>query len=114
MPSYKQTVGNVEFISLTDGQGYGTVAVRSSGKLVIVDTGGGPADGTLIDEMQRKAVDPGAVDIVVITHLHSDHVGWNLTDGRPTFPRARYLVSKADWEYWTRPEILAESEHVRD
>jgi glyoxylase-like metal-dependent hydrolase (beta-lactamase superfamily II) len=144
---YRRRVGNVELVSLTDGQGggrptgifpssavetwrneypelldpdglihprYGSVAVRSEGKLVIVDTGAGPPDGALMDEMASKGVDREAVDLVVLTHLHPDHVGWNLIDGSPTFPGARYLVPKDDWEHWTRPDTLQGSAHVRD
>jgi glyoxylase-like metal-dependent hydrolase (beta-lactamase superfamily II) len=49
--------------------------------------------------MESKGVSPDEVDIVVFTHLHGDHVGWNLTaDGKPTFPRARYLAPQADWD----------------
>ena len=47
------------------------------------------------------------------THLHGDHVGWNFTDGRPTFPNARYLVPKVDYEYWTSDEVLASSPRVQ-
>src|SRR5438093_26328 len=49
-------------------------------------------------------VKPEHVDVVVCTHLHIDHVGWNtrLVDGRwvPTFPRARYLFARREWEFW--------------
>lgn len=45
------------------------------------------------------------IDFVMCTHLHGDHVGWNtrLENGRwvPTFPKARYLFSKKEYEYWT-------------
>ena len=52
-----------------------------------------------------------AIDTVVCTHLHVDHVGWNTMlaeapDGKqswvPTFPRARYLMGRAEYGYWTR------------
>jgi glyoxylase-like metal-dependent hydrolase (beta-lactamase superfamily II) len=43
---------------------------------------------------------------VICTHLHTDHVGWNtrLVDGQlvPTFPRARYLVARPEWEHWSQ------------
>ena len=46
--------------------------------------------------LQRAGVQPEAVDVVVNTHLHTDHVGWNTKrDGDswvPTFPNARYLI----------------------
>ncbi|MBL8385001.1 MAG: MBL fold metallo-hydrolase [Burkholderiales bacterium] len=45
-----------------------------------------------------------AIDTVLCTHLHVDHVGWNtmLVDGRwvPTFPRARYLMARSEFDYW--------------
>src|SRR5688572_22016113 len=47
------------------------------------------------------------VDFVMCTHLHGDHVGWNtrLENGRwvPTFPNARYLFSRKEYEFWTSP-----------
>jgi glyoxylase-like metal-dependent hydrolase (beta-lactamase superfamily II) len=47
------------------------------------------------------------VDVVLCTHLHVDHVGWNtmLVNDRwvPTFPNARYLLNKAEYDYWSKP-----------
>lgn len=91
---------------------YGTVAVRSGGKLIIVDTGLQAPDGALLEDLAKKGVDREAVDLVVFTHLHPDHVGWNLTNGQPTFPRARYLVPRKDWDYWTQPSVLPGAEHI--
>jgi glyoxylase-like metal-dependent hydrolase (beta-lactamase superfamily II) len=69
--------------------------VRSRDRVVLVDTGVGP-------ELAAAGVEPEEIDLVVLTHLHLDHAGWNLAwDGdrpRPRFPRARYLVQRADWE----------------
>ena len=51
------------------------------------------------------------IDFVVCTHMHVDHVGWNtrLVDGRwtPTFPNARYLFSKGEFDYWTEHQAKA-------
>ncbi|WTW93205.1 MBL fold metallo-hydrolase [Streptomycetaceae bacterium NBC_01309] len=48
---------------------------------------------------------PETIDAVVCTHLHFDHVGWNthLVDGAwvPTFPNARYVIPRAEWEFWS-------------
>src|SRR3546814_4707824 len=53
-----------------------------------------------LDRLSAAGVEPEAVDFVLCTHLHTDHVGWNtrLADGRwvPTFPNAKYLFSKTD------------------
>lgn len=106
-----------EFPGLLDGNDqvrsrYGTVAIRSAGKLIIVDTGLQAEDGTLLDDMRKKGIDRDAVDLVTFTHLHPDHVGWNLTNGRPNFPNARYLAPRKDWDYWTQPAVVANAEHI--
>jgi glyoxylase-like metal-dependent hydrolase (beta-lactamase superfamily II) len=75
--------------------------LRADGRTVLVDTGGGPErDSALMRELGAAGVAPGDVDVVVFTHLHWDHTGWNIDrdTGRPTFPRARYLVPKIDWD----------------
>jgi glyoxylase-like metal-dependent hydrolase (beta-lactamase superfamily II) len=49
---------------------------------------------------------PADIDFVTCTHLHADHVGWNtqLIDGRwvPTFPKARYLIGRCEYDYWSQ------------
>ena len=110
-----------DFPGLLDADGnirlrLGSLAVRSGGKLIIVDTGMQFPDssGTMMTDMAEKGIDREAVDLVVSTHLHPDHVGWNLTNGEPTFPNARYLVPRTDWDYWTQPDVLAEAAHVQE
>jgi glyoxylase-like metal-dependent hydrolase (beta-lactamase superfamily II) len=60
---------------------------------------------TFLDDLRAAGVDPGSVDLVLCTHLHVDHVGWNtrLAGGRwvPTFPRARHLFTRREWEHWS-------------
>jgi glyoxylase-like metal-dependent hydrolase (beta-lactamase superfamily II) len=57
-----------------------------------------------LERLQAAGVAPEEVDVVLCTHLHVDHVGWNtrLEDGRwvPTFPNARYLMAQADHEFY--------------
>ena len=91
---------------------FGSLVVRSAGKLVLVDTGMHAADGILLEDLQRKGVDRNEIELVVITHIHPDHVGWNLSDGKPTFPEARYLVPRKDWDYWTDPVVMQNAQHV--
>src|SRR6201996_4969561 len=49
-----------------------------------------------------------SIDTVLCTHLHVDHVGWNtmLVDGKwvPTFPQARYLMGRIEYEHWSKPQ----------
>ena len=57
-----------------------------------------------LDRLRAAGAAPEQVDVVLCTHLHADHTGWNtmLRDGRwvPTFPKARYLFSRIDNAYW--------------
>lgn len=98
-----------------DGEDFRTRAsayvIRSDGKTILCDTGIGPGPhswlggltGNLVPDMEAKGLSPSDVDIVVFTHLHGDHVGWNLAaDGKPMFPNARYLVPQADWEFFSQ------------
>lgn len=90
-------------------------ALVVDGLRVLVDTGIGngktranPAWHNLrTDYLARLAMAgfaPESVDLVVLTHLHTDHVGWNTreADGAwvPTFPGARYLTAKAECDFW--------------
>jgi glyoxylase-like metal-dependent hydrolase (beta-lactamase superfamily II) len=60
---------------------------------------------TFLDDLTAAGVAPESIDLVICTHLHVDHVGWNtrLENGRwvPTFPRARHLFARREWEHWS-------------
>ncbi|GGM14759.1 MBL fold metallo-hydrolase [Streptomyces fumigatiscleroticus] len=90
-------------------------AFSAGGLRILVDTGIGdgkqranPAWHDLrtgyLDRLTAAGFPPHTVDLVILTHLHTDHVGWNTREenGRwvPTFPRTRYLVSRAEREFW--------------
>lgn len=93
-----------------------TWVLRSQGKVILVDTGLGNDKersymrpwshlrSSFLGNLEAAGVRPEDVDVVVNTHVHADHVGWNtrLVDGAwvPTFPNARYVIAKADFEYW--------------
>src|SRR5215469_8972659 len=55
---------------------------------------------------------PEDIDYVLCTHLHADHVGWNtrLVGGRwvPTFPNARYLFARQEWEHWRVADLRSQ------
>jgi glyoxylase-like metal-dependent hydrolase (beta-lactamase superfamily II) len=61
-------------------------------------------DTVFMDGLKKIGLSPDDIDIVLCTHLHVDHVGWNtrLENGRwvPTFPNARYLFSKIELDFW--------------
>ncbi len=105
---------------------YGHFFVRSQGKTIMVDTGMGPGPhpergnrtGDLVNQLKQMGVGTDDVDFVVHSHLHADHVGWNLkvSGGMPApyFRRARYLVPRLDWEHFTKPEVLETAPQVKN
>ena len=87
----------------------GSFVVHSAGKNILVDTGLGATPGRFMadcgrlpGEMRDAGVPPEDIDIVLLTHLHGDHVGWNILgegdDRELGFPKARYLAPKVDWD----------------
>ena len=109
--------------------GLNCLLLRSQGQTILIESGvgGKPGDrdsaspaeeGTLMDGLAGLGVTPEDIDVVVNTHLHSDHCGWNtsLAPGTrhreggdeqeqlvPTFPNARYVISAREWHDGTHP-----------
>lgn len=93
--------------------------VRIDGRTVLVDLGIGPQGapdfgippGRMLDSLAAVGVRPEEVDLIAITHLHLDHTGWAVSerDGRraPTFPRARYLLQRREYEWASDPQVQA-------
>ena len=69
-------------------------------------------DDTYVRALKTAGFSFGDIDYVMCTHLHVDHVGWNtrLDNGRwvPTFPNARYVFAKVEFDYWTEQNAKAE------
>ncbi len=94
--------------------GLNSLLVQSSGKLVLIETGVGNKeghrrqaspieDGDLLSALASLNIQPDEIDIVINSHLHADHCGWNTRAGEgdepvPTFPSARYLIQRGEWE----------------
>ena len=92
--------------------------LEHDGRLIVIDTcvGNGKdlpvveawtgLQTDFLDRFRGAGFDPSAVDIVLCTHLHLDHVGWNTYhDGerwQPTFPNARYLFNRVEYDFWQR------------
>ncbi len=105
---------------------YGHFYLRSMGKTIMVDTGMGPGPhpsranrtGDMINQLKISGVNPEDVDLVLITHMHIDHVGWNIdysgSEPKPTFPNARYLAPQLDWDHFTKPEFAKDAPWVEE
>ena len=70
------------------------------------------SDDTYMHALSAAGITPADIDYVMCTHLHVDHVGWNtrLENGHwvPTFPKARYVFGKTEYDYWTEQNKKAE------
>ena len=79
--------------------------INTGSKLVLLDTGNGPsADGSvgqLFANLAAAGVQPGDVDIVVLSHLHPDHInGLRTAEGEIAFPNATIVAPQPDWAFW--------------
>ncbi|WP_259400659.1 MBL fold metallo-hydrolase [Microbispora sp. H13382] len=86
--------------------------LRAAGRTVLVDTGIGgahslatwaPLPGRIGAELAAAGAAPADVDVVVLTHLHSDHAGGAVVDGVPAFPGARYVLQRSEVEWASAP-----------
>ena len=97
----------------------GCYLVRTADRTILIDTGygEGPIEaiggrrGELMDDLTSKGITAEEIDTVFISHLHSDHVGWNVVgpddSAVPAFPNARYVCHQADLDHFRRADILA-------
>ncbi len=99
--------------------GLNSLLIRTGTETVLVETGMGNKlsermrkfygqPGQLLDNLSAGGVAPEDIDIVINSHLHFDHCGWNTVRDKngkmvPTFPRAKYYAPLGEWEYARRP-----------
>ncbi len=99
--------------------GLNTLVVRTGEQTVLIETGmgnklsdrmikfyGQPA--RLLDDLSAGGIAPEDVDVVINSHLHFDHCGWNTVRDKngkivPTFPRAKYYAPEGEWQYARKP-----------
>lgn len=76
--------------------------VNTGSELVLFDTGLG--QGGIQAALADAGVSPDQIDVVVLTHMHPDHIGGMTTDGAPTFANARYVTSATEYDFWSAQE----------
>ncbi|WP_449182493.1 MBL fold metallo-hydrolase [Trinickia sp. YCB016] len=81
--------------------------VNTGSKLVLIDTGAGvlygDCCGRLMQNLRAAGYRPEQIDVVVLTHLHEDHVGGIVSRGAMTFPNAVVMTSQTEADYWLNP-----------
>jgi len=108
-----------------------SLLIRSAGKWILIETGAGDkwdakqrdifafeGDLRLPEQLAQRGVRPEQIDLVINTHLHFDHCGWNTrrVDGKliPTFPNARYVVQRGELEHAKRPTERDRASYIPD
>ncbi len=87
--------------------------VNTGDRVVLVDTGTGPSTafgpnlGRLTRNLVAAGIDPAAVDVVFLTHMHPDHVGGLAPQGQVAFPNAELVVGEAEYAFWTDQGIMS-------
>lgn len=90
-------------------QSYSPIVVNTGSKLVVIDTGLGPATyeqskgklGQFQTNLAAAEIDRNNVDTVIISHFHGDHInGLLLADNKPAYPNAEVMVPSAEWKFW--------------
>jgi glyoxylase-like metal-dependent hydrolase (beta-lactamase superfamily II) len=77
--------------------------VRTGDRCSLVDTGFGvfgPGESALVERLADIGLTPDKIDAVLLTHMHMDHIGGLLKDGKRVFPKAVIHVARAELDYW--------------
>jgi len=97
---------------------YICVVVDTGEHRVLVDTGAddpAPNTGRLLQNLRAEGIAPEDIDTVILTHGHPDHIGGNTdAQSKPAFPKARHVMWKDEWHFWTSGQAeLKLDEHGR-
>lgn len=88
--------------------------VKIGGRTIMFDSGTGgqlaPTAGKLAGNMQAAGIDPGAIDLILVTHFHPDHIfGLMAKDtNEQVYPKAQIVVPAAEYGWWTDPVVTAQ------
>jgi len=122
-PAFVRNVSNEEVLKVAEAAympkgsivaPFNPVVVNTGAKLVLIDTGYGPGLGPTVGllptTLAAAGIDPKTIDIVLISHLHGDHIlGLKTPDGALAFPNAEIKVPAVDWTYWMSDENMSKA-----
>jgi glyoxylase-like metal-dependent hydrolase (beta-lactamase superfamily II) len=109
--AYHFAVGKFQCIVFSDGalggpenMGMNCIYIDTGKNKILVDTGCGnlfgPNTGHLVENMKTDGIKPEDIDTIIFDHMHFDHTGGSCdSQGKPVFPRARYITTEKEWKY---------------
>jgi glyoxylase-like metal-dependent hydrolase (beta-lactamase superfamily II) len=71
--------------------------VRTPEHNVLIDAGHGK---NLFTNLESLGLEPSQIDVILLTHMHGDHIGGLIRDGKASFPQADIYISKTEYDYW--------------
>ncbi len=84
--------------------GYSGLLIDTGKQRILIDTGAGPlapSTGHLLESLKRCGFHPNEIDVVILSHLHADHIGGLITpEGALSFPNAEFLLSRVEHDFW--------------
>src|SRR5215213_3541847 len=107
----EQVVRELELLPEEIPLSFTALVINTGRQRILVDTGLGagvaPGAGALLDNLRAEGIGPEDIDTVILTHGHPDHIGGSSdAEGNVAFPKARYVMWKDDWEFWTSESAL--------
>jgi glyoxylase-like metal-dependent hydrolase (beta-lactamase superfamily II) len=112
---YRFRLGRFDCLAINDvvgGDGNCNCLLIQTGEhRVLIDTGSGdtmPSPPRLVGQLYAAGISPDEIDVVALSHGDTDHIGGAADElGNVTFPRARHVLARAEWDYWAaRPQRI--------
>lgn len=94
----------VNALDITDGipSSVSVILLEKDGQQLLFDAGNGNDDSQLLPRLQELGISATDIDAVFITHLHGDHIGGLVKDGRPVFAQAKLYIPLPELDAWTQ------------
>jgi len=120
-PLFHFNVGHFSCIALRDDddEDRKVLLINTGEHRVLIDTGNGDATsppGRLLDRLSVVGIPPTEIDVVIVSHADVDHIAGAVdAHGTPTFPNARYVMTREEWAFWTSkaPRFPARAHSVK-